>query len=36
MNSPIRIGMGHEAMGIPGGMGRRVTRGMVEEGYHGI
>jgi len=33
--SPVRpsMGMGHEVMG---GMGRRVTRGMVDDGYHGM
>ena len=35
MSSPIRMGMGHDTMGMQG-MGRIVTRGMVEDGYHGM
>jgi hypothetical protein len=42
MASPVRpgMGMGHDTMGVMGGMGsgmgRRVTRGMTEDGYHGM
>lgn len=35
--SPVRMGMGHDAVGGAGGMGRRVTRGsMADEAFHGI
>jgi len=30
------IGMGHDAMGVVDGMGRRITRGMGDHGYHGM
>jgi hypothetical protein len=30
------MGIGHDTMGVVGGMGRRVTRGMADDGYHGM
>jgi len=34
--SPVRPMMGmHDTMGVMGGMGRRITRGM-DDGYHGM
>lgn len=30
------MGMGHDTMGVVGGIGRRVTRGMADDGYHGM
>jgi hypothetical protein len=36
MGSPFRMGIGPDAMGAPGGMGRNVTRGTAEDDYHEI